>query len=186
MQIDRIYYPVTTLGYGKRIGIWTIGCSHQCYNCSNPELWSENRSKDIPINKIKEYVVRVPMADGITITGGDPFEQPEELLKLVKELKELGYEDILVYSGYTIEALRLKGDIYNEILTIIGVLIDGEYIDDLNDNKSIRGSSNQRIHILKQSLLDRYRNCEEWKRKTQLLLNNNSIQAIGLPIKEGI
>ncbi len=46
MQIDRVLFPITTLGPGNRIGIWTIGCPHKCYNCSNPELWDANVNKD--------------------------------------------------------------------------------------------------------------------------------------------
>ena len=183
MQIDRIYYPVTTLGYGKRIGIWTIGCSHHCYNCSNPELWDNNLAKDVDVGRLVKYIKSIPKADGITITGGDPFEQPEELLILIKEIKKLGYEDILVYSGYTYEELVNKGELYNDILADIGVLVDGRYIDQLNDNTSFRGSSNQKIIVISQKLKERYIDAEKWERQTQITMNDNFIQAIGLPIK---
>ena len=183
MQIDRIYYPVTTLGYGKRIGIWTIGCSHHCYNCSNPELWNDNPTKDVEVERLVEYIKSIPKADGITITGGDPFDQPEELLILIKEIKKLGYEDILVYTGYTFDELLRKDELYNKILTSIGVLVDGRYIDQLNDNRSFRGSSNQKIIVINQNLKERYIDAEKWERKTQITVNDNFIQAIGLPIK---
>lgn len=184
MQIDRIYFPVKTLGYGKRIGIWTIGCTHGCPQCSNPELWAKDNSKDISISEIIECVNQVKEADGVTITGGDPFEQPDSLLLLVEALRESGYRDIIVYSGYTYDELLKKGKIEREILENIGILVDGLYKDDLNDNKSIRGSSNQRIIILDDTLSDRYRDVENWERETQIVMSNNSIQAIGLPIKK--
>ncbi len=183
MQIDRIYYPVETLGYGKRIGIWTIGCKHHCYNCSNPELWDQNNERDISIDQIIDCICKIDNAVGITITGGDPFEQPEELLELLQRIRQLGYSDILVYTGYTFEELQKRGEISNSILQNIGVLVDGMYIDELNDNKSFRGSSNQRILILDDSLKERYYDASEWERKTQILVNGDSIQAIGLPIK---
>ena len=180
MQIDRIYFPVKTLGYGERIGIWTIGCNHHCFNCSNPELWEDNSDKNISVDEIIKCVNKVPHADGITITGGDPFEQPDELYKLVIELKKCQYEDILVY---TFEELQCKGEIFNKILNEIGVLVDGEYVDSLNDNMSFRGSSNQRIIVLNENLKRKYHNAEEWERKTQILVNDGFIQAIGLPVK---
>ena len=183
MQIDRVYYPVKTLGYGNRIGIWTIGCVHGCINCSNPELWNPDPTKEVSIEKILKYIEKIPHADGITITGGDPFLQPEELLCLVTSLKELGYSDILVYSGYTLEELRGKGEVINQILSSIGVLVDGRYVDELNDNKSFRGSSNQRIIVLNKSLNERYSGADSWERKTQIVMNDNNIQAIGLPVK---
>ena len=71
------------------------------------------------------------------------------------------------------------------ILNEIGVLVDGLYLDLLNDNKSFRGSSNQNIHILKDSLKERYQDAKNWERKTQILVNKNQIQAIGIPRKNG-
>lgn len=182
MLIDRIYYPVQTLGYGNRIGIWTIGCNHHCEKCSNPELWKFDQSKDISIGRIMNCVRQAKDADGVTITGGDPFEQTEGLHQLVKELKDYGIKDILVYSGYTIEEIQAKGQLEREILKEIGVLVDGRYIDSLNDNKSFRGSSNQAIHVLNAELTGRYAGAENWERKTQIVINQNQIQAIGLPI----
>ena len=183
VQIDRVYYPVQTLGYGNRVGIWTIGCIHHCENCSNPELWEFDSSKDISIDKIISCVRQAKEVDGVTITGGDPFEQAEELYRLVKALKNLGIKDILVYSGYTIDELRIKGQIERAILKEIGILVDGQYVDSLNDNKSFRGSSNQVIHVLNEELTDRYLGADDWVRKTQVVINQNQIQAIGLPIK---
>ena len=183
MQIDRVYYPVVTLGYGQRIGIWTIGCVHECMNCSNPELWKPNPSKEVSIERILRYIEKIPRADGITITGGDPFLQSEELLRFVIKLKEMGYSDILVYSGYTLAELKRQGDTVNQILVNIGVLVDGRYVDELNDNKSFRGSSNQKIIVLNKSLEQRYIGANNWDRKTQIVMNDNNIQAIGLPVK---
>lgn len=184
MQIDRIYYPVKTLGYGNRIGIWTIGCSHHCKNCSNPELWEKDSSRDISIERIIECVQQVHDADGITITGGEPFDQPDELELLVHRLKDLGYRDILVYSGYTLEELQAKSETVRRILNRIGILIDGRYLDELNDNMSFRGSSNQRILRLNETLIGRYKNAETWNRESQIIMSDNKIQTIGLPLKE--
>lgn len=71
--------------------------------------------------------------------------------------------------------------ILNQLLPYIGVLIDGPYVDELNDNISIRGSSNQNIYILKDSLSERYRNVDKWKRESQLVLSDNRLYAIGIP-----
>lgn len=183
MQIDRIYYPVKTLGYGNRIGIWTIGCLHHCKNCSNPELWEDNPDKEISVDEIIKCVRNVQNADGITITGGDPFLQLEELDALVSELKKIGYEDILVYSGYTIDEIQAMGSVAEHVLDSIAILIDGRYVDELNDDKSFRGSSNQKIHRLNKEMESRYENAEHWQRKTQLLFHEDRIQAIGIPMK---
>ncbi len=184
MQIDRIFFPVKTLGYGERIGIWTQGCVHHCTGCSNPELWDKAPEKEVSIQRIIEHVQSIGRADGVTITGGDPFLQSSELARLVRELKRAGLDDILVYTGYLFEELKEKGEDETYILKNIAVLIDGPYVDSLNDNKSIRGSSNQRIIILNQKYAARYDGAIDWKRETQIINNNNYIQAIGLPLKK--
>lgn len=124
MYIARILYPVKVLGPGNRVGIWFDGCSHACKGCSNPELWEfqEKYSTSIDmviklLNTIKESQV----IDGFTVTGGDPFEQPEDLRQLLKYVKTVS-EDILVYTGYDYSYLQKN---YSNILELITVLIDG-------------------------------------------------------------
>lgn len=183
MQIDRFYFPVETLGYGKRMCIWTVGCPHHCYNCSNPELWDCNDDKEISvltmINAIKPYINK---CDGITITGGDPFFQAKDLEYLLYELKSICEGDILVFSGYTFEEI-LNNSEMNNCLKYIDVLIDGKYIDAMNDNKGLRGSSNQNIHILNKRFQYRYLNAEALERQSQLVVDNGLLMNIGIPMK---
>ncbi len=155
MYIARILYPVKVLGPGNRVGIWFDGCSHACKGCSNPELWEfqEKYSTSIDmviklLNTIKESQV----IDGFTVTGGDPFEQPEDLRQLLKYVKTVS-EDILVYTGYDYSYLQKN---YSNILELITVLIDGMYIEEKNDNSFLKGSSNQNIIILDESYRNKY------------------------------
>lgn len=183
IQVDRMYAPVTTLGYGRRFGIWTIGCPRHCKNCSNPELQTPNPAKAIDVKSILRIVSQyADSIDGITITGGDPLMQPDALRELLIGFEAMGIRDVLVYTGYTMAEINLSSKL-SDLLPHIGVLIDGPYIDDLNDNKSIRGSSNQKIWLLRDELSDRYLNVEQWERKTQVINSNNSLYAIGIPKK---
>lgn len=181
MQIDRILFPITTLGPGKRIGIWTVGCPRQCYKCSNPELWNPDESKNIEISQLVLCISKYKAnADGITITGGEPFYQATELLYLIKSLKILGFNDVLVYSGYKYAYIKEK---FPDILSVIDVLIDGEYIDELNDNKSIRGSSNQHIIIQNSNLRVKYKDAAFAARERQNFICNDKIISVGIPFK---
>ena len=181
MQIDRVLFPITTLGPGNRIGIWTIGCPHKCYNCSNPELWDTNENKDIKVSDLVSSLSNYrDKADGVTITGGDPFFQPAELYKLLIELRKSAFEDILVYTGYSIKLLLKE---YSEILSLIDVLIDEPYIDSLNNDVGIMGSSNQKIHILNKALTDEYMGYETIRRSRQNFISNNKIISVGIPNK---
>lgn len=185
LQIDRIFYPVKTLGPGSRIGIWTIGCPHACFNCSNQELWEEQPDKDLPIQKVMKMVevIEKPV-DGLTISGGEPFEQPEELYELVEQFRMNFTDDILIYSGYTIEQLQNKKQpMIDEILQKIAVLIDGKYIEKLNDNSPLRGSSNQRIHYINDNYWERYNSLLEGNRKVQTIMSQDELFTIGIPVK---
>ena len=85
--------------------------------------------------------------EGITISGGEPLQQSEGLYQLVAEVRNRTALSILLFSGYTREEIcRLPYG--NAILTLIDVLIDGRYVTGLRQGYGLRGSSNQRIHLL--------------------------------------
>ena len=187
MQIARIYYPVKTLGPGNRIGIWTVGCQQRCYRCSNPELWDADPVKDVDLTTIQNTFLRVKAdnrIDGITISGGEPFLCPEELCRLVIFLKRNVSEDILIYTGYTIDNLYGSENPY--IITIlenIAVLIDGPYVEDLNDDLGLRGSSNQRIIFLNSKYEGKYENTSSDKRLVQNVHYKGGFVSFGIPLK---
>lgn len=147
MYVARLLYPVEVLGPGRRVGIWFCGCPRRCKGCSNPELWEfQERYRTSPetvYGLVREIAEDNPV-EGFTITGGDPMYQPEDLRELLSLLRGIS-DDIIVYTGYQ------KEELAPDMLAGISVLIDGEYIEELNDNSLLRGSSNQKIHILDES-----------------------------------
>lgn len=185
LQIERIFFPLETLGYGKRIGIWTIGCPHACFNCSNPELWEENKRKDLPLSYIYQMLrsIKDPV-DGVTISGGEPFQQVNELSELIRFIATNISEDILVYSGYTLQQLKSWGhpDV-EDILNNIAVLVDGKYIEKKNDNSPLKGSSNQVVHMLNEKYRSRYETLLMGKRQVQTVAVQDSLLAFGIPLK---
>ena len=155
MYIATILYPVNVLGPGKRIGIWFNGCSHRCPGCSNPELWeTQDRYKTTleTLMRLIEHICHNHTVDGFTLTGGDPFAQVTALKQLLPELAKFS-TDILVYTGFDYEEVLQK---YPALLSQIGVLIDGKYIQERNNGVVLRGSDNQRIIILNDLLADKY------------------------------
>ena len=151
MNIARILYPVRVLGPGERVGLWLCGCNRGCKGCSNPELWQQKPEFEITTDNLLRLIHKISDAhpvDGFTISGGEPFDQAQDLSELVKEISVIS-DDILIYSGYKLEELRSRNDTSTEyILNNAAVLIDGAYMEELNDNSLLRGSSNQKIHIL--------------------------------------
>ena len=159
MNVARILYPVRVLGPGNRVGIWLCGCSRGCKGCSNPELWVQRPEYEIEPEKVFMLVNQINAQheiDGFTISGGEPMDQPKELAKLLEMIRPLS-EDVLIYTGYQFKELEGRKDKWTDfILQNAAVLIDGAYIESLNGNAVLRGSSNQQIHILKSRLCERY------------------------------
>ena len=92
MYIARILYPVRVLGPGERIGIWFAGCKHKCKGCCNPELWEFNKKYYTSIDVVMHLINRISKeysVNGVTISGGDPFEQPDALRILLDNLKTI-------------------------------------------------------------------------------------------------
>lgn len=157
MYIARILYPVHVLGPGRRIGIWFNGCGHHCPGCSNPELWEQQMRYKTTLETVMQLIHRILQeypVDGFTLTGGDPFDQPNALAQLLPELLHIS-QDILVYTGF--EYKKVSDD-YPELVSQIGVLIDGRYEQERNTGAILRGSDNQKIRILNEQLKEKYRN----------------------------
>ena len=185
MYIARILYPVQVLGPGKRIGIWYVGCKHECKGCSNPELWNINEKYYVGIEQVEKLIRNVAtenVIEGFTITGGDPMEQADEIADLLEQVKDIS-EDVLLYTGYEIK--ELTSDAHKKLLDRVAVLIDGRYEEDLNDNSFLRGSSNQTIHILKNQYSDKYHNyINNNQNEIQNFMINNEVVSVGIHKKD--
>ena len=100
IALSRIHFPVTTLGPGRRIGIWFQGCSIRCPGCISMDTWAPGRgvtTVDDVVNAVTQWL---PAADGITISGGEPFDQPIALIDLLGRLRSLTEADVLVFTGH--------------------------------------------------------------------------------------
>ena len=178
MFIKRICYPVTSLGPGNRVAIWLTGCNKNCTGCMSSDLKDMDAGKDISVSKILKVIHSINgKIDGITISGGEPFLQPLELLELIQGMKKIT-EDIIVFSGYDVNEILERKE-YKRIVDEIAILIAGEYVDSLNDKKGLRGSSNQKILILKPH--KKYDNLENQTRTMQSYQYEDSVLLIGIP-----
>lgn len=138
-------------GPGIRMVIFTQGCKHNCKGCHNPETHSFQAGSLVDIEDLIKMVKSNPLLDGITLSGGEPFEQAKECSVLAKEVKKLGLS-VVTYTGYTFEEI-LKVENFRELLAVTDILIDGKF---QMENRSLmlkfRGSTNQRIIDVKKYL----------------------------------
>lgn len=131
-------------GPGVRSVIWFQGCKHNCPGCFNEVI---NKESDENMVSIENIVSSLPVKDieGVTISGGEPFLQPESLLELLKAVKREGLT-VIIYTGYIYENLLALGNPFmDEVLTIADVIIDGLYKREIPSNHPWVGSGNQRV-----------------------------------------
>lgn len=150
-------------GPGVRVSLFVSGCTHHCKECFNPETWSFTYGAEYTDAVTAEILeaLEPEYIQGITVLGGEPFEpsNQRELLPLYQAIrKAYPKKSIWVYSGYTLEKellqeSRARIDITDEILSLIDVLVDGEFVlEKKNISLKFRGSENQRIINLPESL----------------------------------
>ena len=144
-------------GPGIRFVVFTQGCHHRCDGCHNAHTHSLTGGYTIEIEELIKKIRSNPLLDGVTISGGEPFIQAEQIYCLIKKLKMLNY-NILVYTGYRLEELLEMGQTdenIKNILLLIDTLIDGKFEKDkLDYTLKFRGSSNQRIINLKEQIFN--------------------------------
>lgn len=130
-------------GTGIRVSIFFSGCTHHCFNCFNSELWDFNCGSQFTQSTIDSIIslLAPPYIKGLSILGGEPFQNENDVVKLCKAAKEkYPTKDIWVWTGYKFEEIT-----DNPILQYADVIIDGKYEDDKRDlTLKFRGSSNQR------------------------------------------
>ena len=150
-------------GEGVRVSLFVSGCTHHCKNCFNPETWSFEYGK--PFTKeTEDYIIEClspNYIDGLSLLGGEPFEpqNQEVLLPFLRKVKnELPNKNIWCYTGYLFDRellseSRARCEFTDEMLSLIDVLVDGEFVQAMHDiSLAFRGSSNQRIIDVQKSL----------------------------------
>lgn len=145
-------------GPGIRLVVFTQGCRHNCLGCHNLHTHSFDGGKLVDLESIIKMIKENPLLDGITLSGGEPFEQAKTLAKLAEQVKKLGYS-VITYTGYTYEFIEKNSSEINgwtELIDNIDILVDGKFeIEKKNLMLKLRGSENQRIIDVKKTKLNR-------------------------------
>ena len=143
-------------GPGVRVSLFVSGCRHHCKNCFNREAWDFDYGKPFTADTEEEILTELDKdyIKGLSLLGGEPFE-PENrgaLTELLKKVKQRNPEKpVWCYTGFELE--KLTDPTAAEMLSLIDVLVDGKFVEELKSPDLIfRGSSNQRILDVKKSL----------------------------------
>ena len=138
-------------GPGFRFTVFVQGCAHHCEGCHNPQTHDPAGGKDMTTDEIIREMRSNPLTDGLTLSGGEPFDQSEDCLTLVRAARESGL-NVWAYSGYLFEQL-LADEKKSQLLKELDVLVDGPFV---LSQRSLalawRGSRNQRVIDVQKSL----------------------------------
>jgi anaerobic ribonucleoside-triphosphate reductase activating protein len=148
MRYNKIRKLDISNGDGCGVTIFTQGCPIHCQGCFNQDLWDENGGKEWTSEtfKLVEELLANPYIDHLTWLGGEPTIYAEAIADINRHLKDK-FPNLVIwlYSGYTYHHLTSKLNT-KDLLTTIDILVDGPFVQDLQDiNLKFRGSSNQNI-----------------------------------------
>ncbi len=156
MNYADIKYCDVANGKGVRVSLFVSGCTHHCKGCFNEETWNFHYGKPFTEEtekQVLDYLDKSYIA-GLSLLGGEPFEPENQraLLPFLKRLRQaLPEKNVWAYSGFTYEDLLREGshphcEVTEELLSMVDVLVDGRFVEELKDiSLRFRGSSNQRL-----------------------------------------
>ena len=190
LQLNKAHWPVTVLGPGRRIALWVQGCTIHCPGCVSQDTWPSDVTKTMPVRDLIAWCRRVSedALDGITVSGGEPFEQPAGLSALLEGLhrwrEHAGLDfDILCYSGYPLRVLERR---HPKILARLDAIIPEPYVDTVPVSHVWRGSHNQPLVPLSERGRARYADYVEAPagtggKRMQAAVEGGRIWMIGIP-----
>ena len=179
LRVHEMEKDVTVLGPGRRFVVWVQGCFRKCPGCMSPVTWDPEGGTLYDTATLAERFRKSGCSE-LTISGGEPFLQPEALAEFIRFA---GNPGVIVYTGFLYEELLERPDAA-ALLKVCDMLVDGPFMEDLRDGKNLRGSSNQRAILL----TDRYRDVAEsfgtLPTKIEFFLHDHATHLIGIPTPE--
>lgn len=149
LRISRFERSCCVLGPGCRAVVWFQGCSLACKGCIASSMNAAPPLLLTSPRALADWILSTG-ADGLTLSGGDPFDQPlDALAELLEIVRSESPMDTMVYTGRTLAQLqRFKDPDVSRCLRSIDILVDGPYVEALNDGVGWRGSTNQVVHVM--------------------------------------
>ena len=148
IRVSSIVNRSVAHGPGERFIVWVQGCTLGCPGCFSPTTHSPNGGRQVGVQQLADQILATANIEGVTISGGEPFQQAKALAGLAEIVRGTGLT-VMCYTGFTIAELQRKRcDHVQRLLANIDLLVDGRFVESKSTNLRWRGSSNQNIHWL--------------------------------------
>ena len=146
LQIHSFLPYTLSNGPGIRCCLWLQGCTLACPGCFNPATHDPSIGTTLSVDHAYRLVTSCPYIKGVTISGGEPFQQARPLLELLTRIRNTTSFSTIVFTGYTMAELSQQG-ILQAARSAIDVLIAGRYVQSLDQAENLIGSTNQIAHF---------------------------------------
>lgn len=175
---------ITKLGPGVRFGIWTQGCLRHCNGCMSPNSQPLDKGYLMAVDELASRIITSGRT-GITISGGEPFLQSNQLSELIDRVRKEVDIGVIIYTGFTLEELtQSDNDEFVKLLKKCDLLVDGAYDESLNDGKNLRGSSNQRAIPLTERYKEFSKEYGTKPAEVEFFYQEETISMVGVPSAE--
>lgn len=187
LRVARILHPITTLGPGRRVGLWVQGCTLGCPGCASLDTWDPDGAVAVPIEDIARVVGAIlrsdPSLTGLTITGGEPLQQSPALASMLRALRAEWESartmiDVLLFTGYGARAARAHD---KQVLDLVDVAVTGPYRAHAGPGGDLLGSANQSVRALTKLGRERLATSPPDATRIQVTMDGEDLTLVGLP-----
>ncbi len=181
VQIARFEEKTTVEGPGERSALWLQGCSIRCPACCNPEMQQSSGGYFMtPADQAAQILVA--KAEGLTLLGGEPLDQAAELHEMLQQLRDSGYQGLIMFSGYEWAAIN-SDPARSRVAELCDLVIAGPFEPALAPgNRRWIGSDNQTLHFITGYYDDLRRNWPKFRREIEIFIKDGIIMVNGTPL----
>lgn len=183
LNIAAICPGTNALGPGWRAVVWVQGCALRCRGCIASDWWNFKPANIWDPETLAHHLLVDPAITGLTLSGGEPMQQAAGLCRLIDAARSIRPITVIAYTGYLLSQLQSPGapKAIQGLIERLDILIDGPYRIQLDDDRGLRGSSNQTIHFLTDSL--RNEDFTKGPRSAEVYVQGDSFLVAGIPSK---
>lgn len=180
MRISRVHAPVTVLGPGRRVGVWVQGCTLACPGCASRDTWDPAGGWPVAVSDLAAEIDDLARGcDGLTVSGGEPLQQAEELAELIAQVRGRHPEwDVLLFTGLAPD--EWTGP-QRAAAALADAVVAGRYRVDLPGTQPLRASANQQLILTGPRARERYTDLRDQDGELQAVLDDRGLTMIGLP-----
>ena len=183
LQVADTCVGTRALGPGFRSVVWVQGCPFRCQGCIAPDWIPFRAARSVSPEELATELLVDPAVTGLTFSGGEPMSQAAGLAAVIAAARRRRDLTLICFTGYRLGQLRKDppGPGVDDLLAQTDVLIDGRYVAARNFGRGLRGSDNQKVHILTGALAAHTAELTDGPRRAEIRFSDRSALLVGVP-----